>query len=197
MGTTAGEIDRIKRELRARCLAARDAIAAGIRDDGAKLLSKFGLGFAGVSGGAVVSAYAAMGSEIDPLALITRLSSSGFRTCLPVIQPLGQPLVFRAWAPGQPLVARTWGIREPAEAARPLAPDILLVPLLAFDAHGWRLGHGGGYYDRTLERLRGIKPVVAIGLAYDSQELAAVPTGPHDQPLDWVLTPKGPRRRLA
>lgn len=194
MSATAGEIDQIKRELRARCIAARDSIPLDIRQDGARRLSQCDLGVAGVRPDAIVSAYAAMGSEIDPLQLITRRARGGAPTCLPVIQPLGSPLNFRSWAPGEPLVARTWGIREPTDTALIVAPDVVLVPLLAFDSRGWRLGYGGGYYDRTLEQLRSTKPILAIGLAYDSQELPEVPTGPHDQLLDWVLTPTGLRR---
>ena len=126
--------------------------------------------------------------------LLARLARAGYRTCLPVLTPKGHPLVFRAWAAGEPLVPRMWGIREPAPTADVVEPDVLLVPLLAFDANGWRLGYGGGYYDRTLARLRVAKTIVAIGLAFDEQELAAVPHGPFDQPLDWVLTPSGPRQ---
>ena len=104
------------------------------------------------------------------------------------------PLAFRAWAPGDPMAATVWGIREP-EPTRPLlVPDILLVPLLAFDGDGWRLGYGGGYYDRTLRALRRIKPIVAIGLAFDSQQVDAVPHLDYDERLDWVLTPSGPRQ---
>ena len=84
-----------------------------------------------------------------------------------------------------------WGIREPAPDAAIVDPDILLVPLLAFDAAGWRLGYGGGYYDRTLQRLRALKPVTAIGLAFDEQRVPAVPHGPFDQRLDWIVTGSG------
>ena len=120
----------------------------------------------------------------------------GFRTCLPVVTPLGNPLTFRAWAPGQPLVARTWGIREPADDAAEIEPDVLLIPLLAFDRRGVRLGYGGGYYDRTLETLRARKRVTAIGLGFAEQEVAQAPCGRHDQRLDWVLLPDGPLKTL-
>lgn len=136
----------------------------------------------------------AMGAEADPAVLVDVLVRDGFRTCLPVVQPIGNPLVFRAWQPGEPLMARTWGIMEPAESAPLIEPDVLLVPLLAFDRAGARLGYGGGYYDRTLARLRARKTVIAIGLAFAAQELPGVPSDNHDQRLDWVLTESGPVR---
>jgi 5-formyltetrahydrofolate cyclo-ligase len=194
MSDQPGDIAHIKRELRARCIAVREALAPAVRLAAAARLAHYGLEFVDVGPGAAVSAFSAMGAEIDPLPLVERLHREGYRICLPVVQPRGNPLVFRAWAPGETLIPRTWGIREPADTAPVVEPDVLLMPLLAFDARGARLGYGAGFYDRTLERLRGMKRVVAIGLAYDSQEIAEVPTTPQDQRLDWVLTPSGPRR---
>jgi 5-formyltetrahydrofolate cyclo-ligase len=183
-----------KRELRKTCAEARDALEASLRGLAAQRLAECGLGFAGVRPGATISAYAAIGSELDAFPLLERLARDGYRLCLPVITPLGNPLVFRAWAPGVPLVPRKWGIREPADTAPAVEPDVLLVPLLAFDDDGHRLGYGGGYYDRTLRRLRDMKPVIAIGLAYDTQEIGEVPVEAHDQRLDFVLTPIGARK---
>lgn len=165
-----------------------------MRADAAARIAEIGLGFAGIAPGVAVSAYAAMGSEIDAFPLLMRLSMGGFRLCLPVITPLGSPLLFRAWALDDVLVPRKWGIREPADIAAVAEPDVLLVPLLAFDAGGARLGYGGGYYDRTITKLRAVKPIVAIGLACDEQEIVSVPVEAHDQRLDWVLTPSGARR---
>ncbi|HUF44987.1 MAG TPA: 5-formyltetrahydrofolate cyclo-ligase, partial [Aestuariivirgaceae bacterium] len=113
---------------------------------------------------------------------------------LPVVVARGQPLVFRAWAPGNPTVAGIWSIPVPLESAPELEPDVLIVPMLAFDGEGYRLGYGGGFYDRTLARLRAIKPVVAVGAAFAGQEVAQVPRGPHDEPLDWIVTEHGPKR---
>jgi 5-formyltetrahydrofolate cyclo-ligase len=90
-----------------------------------------------------------------------------------------------------------WGIPEPKADKPVLEPNVLLVPLLAFDARGGRLGYGGGFYDRTLAGLRAKKPIVAIGLAYDEQQVDAVPHLDYDQRLDWVLTPSGPIRCQA
>ena len=185
------EIDRLKRTLRKECAATRNAIAPAARAAGSARIAEIGILFAGSKPGAVVSAYSAMGSEIDPRSLLERVAEVGFRAALPVVTPLGNPLRFRGWSPGEQLVARTWGILEPADNAPEVEPDVLLVPLLAFDRSGVRLGYGGGYYDRTLARLRAMKHVIAIGLAFDEQALPDVPCGPYDQRLDWVLTPAG------
>jgi 5-formyltetrahydrofolate cyclo-ligase len=138
-----------------------------------------------------VSAFLAIGEEIDTLPLIERAVAAGCAIGLPVIERKGAPLLFRRWAPGEPLAEKAWGIREPLPAAALVEPDLLLVPLLAFDAAGFRLGYGGGYYDRTLARLRSMKRVVAVGVAYDVQRVDVVPRDRYDEPLDWVLTPTG------
>ena len=191
MPGTLAEIDKLKRALRSECAAMRNSIAPAERAAGSARIAEIGIAFAGSKPGAVVSAYSAMGSEIDPRPLLQSLAQSGFRTALPVVTPLGNPLRFRAWSFGEQLLARTWGILEPADDAPEVEPDVLLVPLLAFDRSGVRLGYGGGYYDRTLARLRAMQQVVAIGLAFDEQALPEVPCGPYDQRLDWVLTPAG------
>jgi 5-formyltetrahydrofolate cyclo-ligase len=129
-----------------------------------------------------------MKGEIDPLPLMKRFSSGGARLALPVIAGRGRPLLMRAWNFGEPLVSGVWGIREPPVQAAEVEPDILLVPLVAFDRAGRRLGYGGGYYDLTVARLRAHKPVVAMGIAYAIQEIAGVPVAPHDATLDLVLT---------
>jgi 5-formyltetrahydrofolate cyclo-ligase len=97
----------------------------------------------------------------------------------------------RAWSFGAPLNAGVWGIREPPADAAEVFPDILIVPLLAFDRAGHRIGYGAGYYDMTITRLRALKPVTAIGIAFAAQEVAAVPATPRDAPLDLVLTERG------
>jgi 5-formyltetrahydrofolate cyclo-ligase len=97
----------------------------------------------------------------------------------------------RAWSFGAPLVSGVWGIREPPADAPEVFPDILIVPLLAFDRRGYRLGYGGGYYDRTIARLRAVKPVTAAGLAFAAQQIDQVPTTPRDERLDLVLTEGG------
>jgi 5-formyltetrahydrofolate cyclo-ligase len=160
-------------------------------------IARHGLAFLDPSPGSVISAYAAIGEEIDPLPLAMLLLSQSFRVVLPVMNGKGRPLLFREWRPGDRLEEKVWGIREPLASAPEAEPQIMLVPLLAFDRRGYRLGYGGGFYDRTLASLRARHPVAAVGLAYDEQELEAVPHLDHDQRLDWVLTPSGPIRCRA
>jgi 5-formyltetrahydrofolate cyclo-ligase len=129
-----------------------------------------------------------MKSEINPVPLMRRFADAGASLALPVVVGRGQPLTMRAWAFGEPLVAGVWGIRQPPPEAREVFPDILIVPLAAFDRFGQRIGYGAGYYDMTINRLRGMKEVVAIGIAFSAQEIARVPATPRDAPLDLVLT---------
>jgi 5-formyltetrahydrofolate cyclo-ligase len=126
--------------------------------------------------------------------MLARLDSEGWITSLPVVRAERQPLVFRKWAPGEPTVPGVWSIPMPPEDAPEVEPDVLLVPLLAYDALGYRLGYGGGFYDRTLAALRQRKPITAIGVGYVAQELPQVPHGPMDQKLDYVLTEDGPKK---
>jgi 5-formyltetrahydrofolate cyclo-ligase len=142
----------------------------------------------------VVSGFSAIRDEIDPAGLLARLAEEGHRLALPVIEGKGRPLLFRAWAPGDAMGTAQWGIAEPLPDQPEVYPDVVLVPLLAFDAQGYRLGYGGGFYDRTLARLRTRKPVIAVGIGYDELRIDAVPHLDYDQRLDWVLTPSGPLR---
>jgi 5-formyltetrahydrofolate cyclo-ligase len=139
-----------------------------------------------------VSGFSAINDEIDPGALMERLRAAGHPLTLPTMQGKGRPLVFRSWKPGDDMAPAVWGIAEPLSSRPQVFPDIVLVPLLAFDAAGHRLGYGGGFYDRSLDQLRRMKPVLAVGVAYDEQQVDAVPHLDYDQPLDWVLTPSGP-----
>jgi len=129
-----------------------------------------------------------MKSEINPLPLMRKLAAAGARFALPMVAGRGKPLIMRAWGFGEPLAAGVWGIREPPPSASEVAPDLLIVPLLAFDRAGHRIGYGAGYYDLTIATLRAQKAITAIGLAFAVQEIAAVPASPHDAPLDLVLT---------
>jgi 5-formyltetrahydrofolate cyclo-ligase len=151
-----------------------------------------GLDFLNLTSGATVSGFAAIRDEINPAPLMAWLHAEGFRLALPVMQAKGQPLLMRAWTPGDALNAATWGIAEPLDDKPEVEPDVVLVPLLAFDSRGHRLGYGGGFFDRTLARLRKQKPIVAVGIAYDEQKVDAVPFESYDERLDWVLTPSGP-----
>jgi 5-formyltetrahydrofolate cyclo-ligase len=127
-------------------------------------------------------------SEINPLPLMRKLADAGAGLALPVVAGKGLPLIMRSWAFGTPLASGVWGIREPMADAPEVDPDVLIVPLLAFDRRGYRLGYGAGYYDMTLTALRARKQVIAIGIAYAAQEVDTVPTTPRDARLDLVLT---------
>lgn len=181
-----------KRQLRARAIAQRSRLDPAQRAADAERLSRIGLSFLGLPAPVVVSAFLAIGEELDPEPLLATLQNQGHTLALPVMQAKGQPLLFRSWAPGAALVPRMWGIREPDAGAPLVEPDVLLVPLLAFDRAGHRLGYGGGFYDRTLAALRARRAIVAIGLTFASQGVDEVPHLDYDERLDWVLTPDGP-----
>ena len=182
-----------KRRCRA---AAAEARARAQRAAGAAAgpkLAAIGLEFLGLEP-ATVSGFKPFADEIDVLPLMARLAAEGWRTALPVVMCRSKPLVFRAWAPGEPTVAGAWSIPVPPDSALEVRPDVLLVPMLAFDRAGFRLGYGGGFYDRTLSALRATRPVIAVGVAFADQEMAEVPREAHDEPLDWILTEHGPSR---
>jgi 5-formyltetrahydrofolate cyclo-ligase len=183
-----------KRAERTRALARRAAAHALHGAAAGEGLARHGLEFLALESPIVVSGFCAIRDEIDPAALLARLGDEGHRLALPVMQGKGRPLLFRAWAPGDEMGSAQWGIAEPLPERPEVYPDVVLVPLVAFDAHGYRLGYGGGFYDRTLAGLRAKKPVVAVGIAYDELRIDAVPHLDYDQRLDWVLTPSGPLR---
>lgn len=137
--------------------------------------------------GAVIAGYAPIGTEIDPRPLLAALERRGHTLVLPVTPPRGQALRFRRWRFGAPLATGVMGTRHPADGEW-LDPDWLLVPLLAFDRAGRRLGYGGGYYDRSLA---GLPAAIAVGAAFAAQEVPLVPAGPHDIRLALVATETG------
>jgi len=137
------------------------------------------------------SGYHPMGAELDPRPLMRRLAATGASLTLPAAESPDAPLVFRAWDLADPLSPDAVGVPAPPASARVVAPDLVIAPLLAFDRAGGRLGQGAGHYDRTLANLRAARPVFVLGLAYAGQELDHVPTEPHDQRLDAILTETG------
>ena len=141
-----------------------------------------------ITPGVIVSGFMPMKSEINPLPLMKKLAEAGARLALPAIDGRGKPLIMRAYAFGDDLARGQWGIREPKPEAGEVAPDIVIVPLAAFDRAGNRIGYGAGYYDMTLAALRAKKKVTAIGIAFAAQEIAQVPVTPRDERLDLVLT---------
>ena len=144
-----------------------------------------------IASGAIVAGYAAFRAEADPKALMLALAARGHPLALPAMTGKAEPLRFHRWCEGDALVVHPYGVAEPHPDSAVVVPSVVLVPLLAFDGHGTRLGYGGGYYDRTLEALRAAGSVRAIGIAYAGQEVPAVPHGEHDQRLDAVLTENG------
>ena len=141
-----------------------------------------------LTGGGPVAGFFPFGSEIDVRPLMTALHDLGCALALPVIVGREKPLEFRQWTLSDPLHPGPMGILQPGPDAPILRPALVLTPLLAFDRQGWRLGYGGGYYDRTLTQLGQIPPVVAVGVAFSGQEIAEVPHQPHDRRLDFVAT---------
>ncbi|HUO22138.1 MAG TPA: 5-formyltetrahydrofolate cyclo-ligase [Caulobacteraceae bacterium] len=139
----------------------------------------------------VAAGYHAIGGELDPWPALRRLSEAGARIALPVAVSPHAPLRFHLFEPGDVLEPDASRTPAPLPSAPLVTPDLLLMPLLGFDRRGYRLGQGGGYYDRTLQALRGAGPVWAVGLAYAGQALDAVPHDGHDQPLDAILTETG------
>ncbi|MDD3288525.1 MAG: 5-formyltetrahydrofolate cyclo-ligase [Alphaproteobacteria bacterium] len=140
----------------------------------------------------VVAAYAAIGEEMNLFPLIESLVEKEHIVCLPIVGERNSPLVFRKYVPGDSLVQNRIKIPEPEDSQAELTPSVVLVPLLAFDRNGFRLGYGGGYYDCTLKVLREKNPSVRVfGIAFSEQEIASVPVEEHDMRLDGVVTEAG------
>ncbi len=185
---TSPTLAQTKADLRRTAGERRDA-AAG---DPAAVTDRF-LTAVSVPPGATVSGYWPMRSELDPRPLMSALSARGHSVCLPVVAGKDRPLIFRAWRPGDALVAGEFGTQVPpanqmGADQEEIVPRLLLVPLLAFDRAGYRLGYGGGFYDRTLGALRAVGPVSAVGLAFAVQEVDTVPHDATDARLDWIVT---------
>lgn len=136
----------------------------------------------------IVSGFWPIRDEIDIRPLMVELHGQGCTLALPVVQGREQRLLFRVWRPGDQLEAGAFGTLQPSAERESIEPHVLLVPLLACDREGWRLGYGGGFYDRTLEVLRLKQDVTAIGVGFDGQFVPEVPHEPGDQRLDWLLT---------
>jgi len=177
-----------KRALRATMLARRQRLGEEERRAAADgLLRSFRLERP-IELPAVISGFWPIKDEIDIRPLMSGMFEEGCQVALPVVQGRGQRLLFRAWRPGDALEAGVFGTLQPSARCESVQPDALLVPLLACDSEGWRLGYGGGFYDRTLEDLRKRRQVTAIGVGFDLQLVPEVPHGADDQRLDWLLT---------
>jgi 5-formyltetrahydrofolate cyclo-ligase len=176
-----------KADLRRTGLERRASVPQAVREAFASRAATEGLAQAKRHESRIAAAYWPIRGEADPLPLLAALAAAGLPTALPVIAGRGKPLLFRCWNPGDPLVDGPLGLREPAPQLGTLEPDLLFVPLAAFDRAGHRIGYGAGYYDATLAALAAKRPL-AIGLAFSVQEVVTVPAEPHDHPLAFVIT---------
>ncbi len=180
-----------KRALRKEMTAKRDALSPIFRKQMSEKVAASDLPF-DVPDGAIVSGWFAMGTELNPYPLMKRLAEEhGCKLALPAIAD--GKLIFRAWEPGMQLKRVGFGLSEPGPESPEVDPDILFVPMLAFDLDGYRIGYGKAYYDGGLLRLRAKKRIIAAGLAYEEQCVEHVPVEPHDQRLDYVITEEGVR----
>lgn len=180
-----------KKLLRAKARARRAALAAAMSDHAARLA--FHAGALNLSADAVVGGYAALAGEADPALVLARLHEQGHALALPRVAAKDAALAFHRWKPGMALTQGAYGVPEPDPSWPETVPSAVLVPLLAFDAAGYRLGYGGGYYDRTLAALRAKGPILAIGVAYAGQEVEVLPHDGFDAGIDLVLTETGIR----
>ena len=182
------DIDQRKEELRRECKMRRAEAHDRLGASGGDAIAERFAASISLAPQSIVAGYASIRDEPDVLPLLTRLVTQGHCCALPAVVSRAAPLEFRRWRPGEALEAAEFGVPTPAPGADVMNPDVLLVPLVGFDRRGRRIGYGGGFYDRTLEALRGRRAVVTVGIAFSDQEVDEVPAGDHDQPLDWVIT---------
>jgi 5-formyltetrahydrofolate cyclo-ligase len=196
--STAETLVRRKAALRAEQRRRRSALDPRLRAAAAERVADRLVRAFRLPPGSIVSGYWPLAGELDPRPAMVRLAGLGHPLALPRVQGRGRPLAFHAWQTGEPLLGGPFGLREPSPDAPLVEPRILLVPLLAFDRAGRRLGYGAGYYDMVLRDLRAQGPApFAIGVAFAAQEVAEVPTGPSDQMLDAVVTEQHVHRCAA
>jgi 5-formyltetrahydrofolate cyclo-ligase len=177
-----------KRALRREALARRGEVAPEARAAFSRRLAMEGVRLALSWRPRAVSAFHPLPDEPDTLELLAALAREGFATALPVVVDRRVALTFRLWRPGDPTRAGAMSIPEPLPSSPAVDPDLLFTPLACFDRRGHRIGYGAGYYDRTLARLRDMKPIHAVGVAYGVCEIASVPYEAHDQSLDAIVT---------
>lgn len=185
------EIVAAKRRLRAEMIERRKRLAT---PPAGAALARQVTTLGPFAAGAAVAGFYPMPPEIDVLPSLIAFAGAGYTVSLPVVVGRKQPLIFRSWVPGAALARGVLGIPYPPEGNPEVEPSILLVPLLAFDRRGHRLGYGGGYYDRTLSDLREKGPVFAIGVGYAFQEVDEVPADSIDQRVDAIATDAGAER---
>jgi 5-formyltetrahydrofolate cyclo-ligase len=181
-----------KRDARASAIARRTATVARIDSAAAALrVTDHVLRTFALPPGTIISAFWSVGDEIELQPLLHAAHALGCVCALPVVTAPRTPLTFRSWEPGAELIVSAFGIPEPGPERPAVTPDISIVPLLAFDREGYRLGYGGGFFDRTIALMRSrprVRPYVAAGVGFAGQEVARVPREPHDQRLNWIIT---------
>ena len=181
-------LDIAKKTARKAASRARQSAANDAGVEGAALFAENLMRHVSIDADAVVSGYLPIGSELDVRRAMTACLSKGADICMPTVVAEATPLVFRRWRDGDPLIEEKFGTLAPGQEAPERVPSILIVPMLAFDRQGYRLGYGGGFYDRTLAALRAAGPVLAVGAAFAGQEVKTVPHDALDQPLDLIVT---------
>jgi 5-formyltetrahydrofolate cyclo-ligase len=179
--------------LRQKASAQHDEVTATLVTFANDLITAFDL-----ARGDIVAGFWPIHSELDPRPLLKAMTGLGMRSALPVTPKSGKPLIFHAWQDGDPVIEGPYGTSEPEASTPVIIPKLVLVPMLAFDNAGYRLGYGGGFYDRTLAKLHDEgQSIHWVGVAYDIQLVNAVPIGDHDARLDGVLTESGLRQPAA
>ena len=188
-----GMADDTKSDLRRECRAHRAARQGARSEADPERLADFFLGHVPPCPNSRIAGYWPIDAEIDVLPLLGRLNGLGYDLCLPVVVDRRRTLSFRSWRPSDQLEAAAFGTRVPLEGSPEVVPQMLIVPVIAFDNRGHRLGYGGGYYDCTLSALAATGSV-SVGVAFEDQHIEKVPTEPHDMALDWIITEERARR---
>lgn len=179
--------------LRQQMIAKRAALPASQRLAAAAAVANHFADHPYLTYAASFAGYYAMKAELDVLPIFNRMSTFNKITALPIVVDAQSPLTFGIWAPGTALAEGAHGTKQPAPETPTIIPEVVLVPLLAFDAQGYRLGYGGGYYDRTIAHLRATapKPPLCVGVGFCAQEISEIPREEHDERLDGILTEEG------
>ena len=185
------KVEEAKAALRLKAHAARAGILNSQRPAAAQAAAEHFFNAVPLKTTDIVAGYWRIKDEMDCQPILVRLMDSFQPVCLPVVLGDDMPLELRLWEQGTPLYEAGFGTLAPSELAPQVEPDVVIMPLLGFDARGTRLGYGGGYYDRTLERLH--KKPRLVGLAFAAQQLDSIPREPHDVPLDAIITEQGAR----
>ncbi|ODT68083.1 MAG: 5-formyltetrahydrofolate cyclo-ligase [Pelagibacterium sp. SCN 63-23] len=184
-------IEEAKAALRKQAHEARAALSEDVRAEAARMVAEHFFEHVGFSPQDVIAGYWRIRDELDCQPILIRLMDSGQKVVLPVVEGAEKPLDLRVWESDAPLYEAGFGTLAPSDLAPRAIPDLVLMPLLGFDASGTRLGYGGGYYDRTLETL--VRKPMLVGLAFAAQEISHVPREAHDVPLDAIVTENGVR----